>query len=452
MKHLDWLARVSQEDYMTVTPGVDPYRPENESAIGKLWNRMHPPGILSKAYALYGGLEDAEGIAMAEAAQDQAVQEYEGLGDQYAALEAYAAVLQASIDTGQGLHPQTQQFLAMRAPAMGVTSNLGLEDYSARGSREALYCSVEGFQETAKKVWEQMKRAFELLYNAAADLLTRLAGRATRLRESTQALLEQVKGQKFNVPQLEVKTHPVMFAEGHFVADDVKRVDTIFNYMAKDYYSDLEASYKQLAQIVQKYRPGDGTLHQALFADNPMRHFPGRPVKSFAGVDGKDLIVRAVAGMPGNKAFVATAPVEQKDVHESFAKLFNDFRIEIVDDAKVYDTPDTIKLGEAASPNLVQRLELLANRLGSLVEGMANQAKIRSIVDIVGHTAAELSVKIESIQDKPEEAREGMSLLKGLNQVMKNVAPNTNGIYSYLVQVYSSQFAVLQAQVNAQNS
>lgn len=35
--------------------GKDPCRPDEESDVGKLWNRMHPPGILSQASAFFGG-------------------------------------------------------------------------------------------------------------------------------------------------------------------------------------------------------------------------------------------------------------------------------------------------------------------------------------------------------------------------------------------------------------
>lgn len=61
MKHAKWLERVAAEQYVIqVQEGVDRERPESNSDVGKLWNRMHPPGILSQAYAAYGGMEDAE--------------------------------------------------------------------------------------------------------------------------------------------------------------------------------------------------------------------------------------------------------------------------------------------------------------------------------------------------------------------------------------------------------
>lgn len=60
MKHAAWLERVSNEKYtIDVQEDVDRERPENNSDVGRLWNRMHPPGILRQAYAAYGGLEDS---------------------------------------------------------------------------------------------------------------------------------------------------------------------------------------------------------------------------------------------------------------------------------------------------------------------------------------------------------------------------------------------------------
>lgn len=58
MKHTAWLERVTNESYITVQAGVDRERPENNSDVGRLWNRMHPPGILRQLYGATGGMED----------------------------------------------------------------------------------------------------------------------------------------------------------------------------------------------------------------------------------------------------------------------------------------------------------------------------------------------------------------------------------------------------------
>lgn len=60
MKHIPWLEQVTNESYtITVQEGVDRERPENNSDVGRLWNRMHPPGILRQLYGATGGMEDA---------------------------------------------------------------------------------------------------------------------------------------------------------------------------------------------------------------------------------------------------------------------------------------------------------------------------------------------------------------------------------------------------------
>jgi hypothetical protein len=428
-------------------------RPDEDSEIGALWNRMHPPGVQGVAFTHFGGLEDAEGASAAQYAQDQALTAYDEMNDLHGALEAYCDVLQSAIDDGTGMHPQSQALIKVAAQHLKVVSprlQAGLEDYSPRSQRQYLYASLEDFKTTAKKVWEQMKRAFELLWNAVMDTTTKLLGKAARYRDEAKALLTQVKGQRFNVPPLHVSSTPWLFAHGRFVGADASATDTVLNYMQHDYYVDLEHSYKQLQKVVQDYRPGNGTLNMALFTDSPMQKFPGKPNPGLKATLGDDVIVRGVVGMPGGKAFVATAPAGVKDTAVSYTKLFNDFRVEIQDEPKDQHLPVSTEVPGGSSSQVTQQLEALVNRLERLAENSGNARKIKSIVDIVGHTAAELAVKIESNTTNPEEARDGMALLKGLNTVLKNVGPNTNGIFAYLVRVYGTQLSLLKAQVAAQ--
>lgn len=61
MKHMPWLEQVTNENYtIEVQEGVDRERPESNSDVGRLWNRMHPPGILRQLYGATGGMEDAD--------------------------------------------------------------------------------------------------------------------------------------------------------------------------------------------------------------------------------------------------------------------------------------------------------------------------------------------------------------------------------------------------------
>lgn len=108
-----------------------------------------------------------------------------------ASLEAIEAEVTASLEA-ETLTPQAVRFVNLALAANGGQLGLEAEQFVSLESAEDATVSVEGIQDTIKKIWQAIKQAIAKAVTALQDFFAKLMGGVKKLRADNKDLIKAV--------------------------------------------------------------------------------------------------------------------------------------------------------------------------------------------------------------------------------------------------------------------
>lgn len=151
--------------------------------------------------------KDSGEIARLETAVSQAELEQEELESAESTMEGIVASLESAIDDEVGMTAREANAyrLAFRASVGYALPNPVTTLESECGDTERMEASVlsmEGIKETAKKIWEAIKRAVSNAIKAVADFFAKIFGGAKKLKEKLEKVQKDIEEAKKENHQL----------------------------------------------------------------------------------------------------------------------------------------------------------------------------------------------------------------------------------------------------------
>lgn len=435
-----WLEQVSTEDYDQL-PGATSKEVDVEIEADNVPTQKDGDWIEEIIPDISVESELGEEILADTEVAEQAA-EIDGLVETTAALEAYAEYMRHAEANG-GIRNEALDVMRIglnvlhrRLPKEHINTSLEAFDEVSRPLATSI--SLESMSEKIKELWDRLKRVAVLLWQSAMDALHKWANSAGKSIEKANQLLDAIPKNTNRSGTAKVNMDALCWAGIDFVGDRVDAADPVLIYAERGYYNDLEAMLDAVEDVVEGYVRGVDDPLNAFLKVRIHPSFEGKHSGGVTGANGTKLDVYKRGTFPGTKALTLTWPEQPKDMSYGFMDVVTNARIYLTHDEDAKDggtQPYVFK--QADSNDLIKQLNEVIARL-KRVQSLPASDRIEKIEKRLGRLMKMVADKGDQ-DDKTSRKVSAAQLLQGLALLQRNIAPNTTGIYSYLVKVYASQ-------------
>lgn len=390
-------------------------------------------------------------VVEADFAQREIARDGDQLNEATAAMESYATFLDHSIENG-GVTQQTVVALAMGMERyndmIDADSELmpSMEEMGGTGSIK------EGAKAWAAKIWEWLKKAYEVssrilaqMVNKLKDLWSkstfaaeRMAKRAGELKQRADALGNAtLSGDK---KTLTVSSASKLMVGDKFEGTNAITTTTLIGRLGTTIPMGLATWIDAVASKTKGFKPGNNFNTSDLGMPSTLNSVFGNKADSDQRF-GKGVDVRRTDAMPGNKAMYIAFP----EAGDGEGVNLSGHRIEILAIPGAKNT-DSHELTVATPKELAQMAQGLGRAAGLLKEGANKSTAFSTALESLDKSIAAL---VEQLKNKElsKDDRDELKKVLGVANSAKSVASGVGGGFSYCVSLIGAQLSLVERQL-----
>lgn len=345
-------------------------------------------------------LEQAAGeIAEATSDVEQAELEQEELEAAEETMEGLVASLESALadETGMSVREAQAYRLAYRAAVGQALPNPIVSLESETGDTERLQASeisLEGIKETAKKIWEAIKRAVSNAIRAVADFFAKIFGGAKKLKEKLEAIKKEIgeatkDGRKLKDGKLETTTGlSGLFYGGSTAAANLEKGAKAVQMIAGTVYQlegTVEATYKSLADAIRNREENESDVEK-LVSSGPYYKAIEKNTKSII--------------LPGDKMLAHSTDSDTEGRTKTGAVSSSSFgKFRIVNTPKV-TAPKDMAVGDITLKELESLVDIALELIENVVKSKDRKDKIKKAREEVIKAGEDLQKDADKLSEK----------------------------------------------------
>tara|TARA_B100002019_G_C21274081_1_gene604145 strand:+ start:2126 stop:3487 length:1362 start_codon:yes stop_codon:yes gene_type:complete len=395
-------------------------------------------------------------VAKCHLEQTEIARDGEHVREGIAAMEQYAALLDRGIENG-GL--PTEAILGMSVGIEGYQRLLegenaepiipSLEAFGGSGSK------LEGAKDLAKKIWEWLKKAWDVsgrilkqLINKFKDMTVRsqvairkMATRAGELSAKASSLAASGATLSDDKKTLKVNNASKLMVANTFKGSDFDLTTDIVKALCVQIPVNLTDFVINVTKAVNGYKPGDDSLPDVDFGNAFSKAF-SENVKGDSRFNDKKVIVKRTFVFPGNQAAYVTYPnAAEGDKMLSGQKL------------NILNVPGS-KTENGSEQEITVRtpgeLKTDAERIGKILKIALRNATVLDVLANRYKDLDEAGAKIKTnLKDKEldEGDRANLKELQGLVDAATAMNSGVSGGMSYVLNLINAQLSLVEKQL-----